>query len=459
LIPLFASKLTKPDLGFQASYALGETLKAHPKADEALKTQLTDILAAHDRHDELRLYIRQNLPAPLLKELDNRVFKIQTEQRPADAAEKASTAAQTIARQLGQDSSAAIGARALAFRSLLTNPGSNLEEMRPQLETFLKQLVQESTAKAKEVPGLTLADQGLDPEAVKRASEFTLRASEQPRGIGWDIHDGVQLNQLMNIVESSGMALDPSLVKQVRTLTDQQFSRVWNSANPVVAFYNGNSNFSTYGQATMLLNSSPSDITRAALKNLESRRSEDPTSVRFSYDFKNRAPTDTAESSGRAVTAQFAIYQQAPKESRPQEAQRLLTTLKNFEENFSQLFELPLQTYRTHNRHPQGQQMAVYYGFGNTPYAAEAIQRLASDSSLTADQRDQLYRVSERIEGRLLNLVSSSGLIYRMTKENFAHEQDAYNLLTDLTLKTLGKVNRTRPVKTPQTRLLDSVKP
>jgi hypothetical protein len=46
-----------------------------------------------------------------------------------------------------------------------------------------------------------------------------------------------------------------------------------------------------------------------------------------------------------------------------------------------------------------------------------------------------------------------------MTKENFAHEQDAYNLLTDLTLKTLGKVNRTRPVQTPQTRLLDSVKP
>ncbi|MFM8268791.1 MAG: hypothetical protein ACKN9V_01270 [Pseudomonadota bacterium] len=461
LIPLFASKLTKPDLAFDASYALGTTLKAHPdKADEALKTQLTGILAAHDKYDELRLYLRQNLPTPLVRELDNRVFKIQTEQRPVNAAEKASEAAQAIARQLSQDSSAAIGPRALAFRSLLTS-SQKPDEIRPQLEQFLNQILEKSSGKATEVHSLTLADMDLDPEAEKRAAEFASRVSGQSRGVGWDIHEGVQLNQLMNLAESKGISLAPSLVTKVRSLTDQQFNRISNAGNPVIRF-GDDSSFSTFAQASMVLSLPQGglpDVGRAALKNLERRRVEDPNSVSFSYDYNNRAPTTSVESSGRAVTAQFAIYQQASEESRPQEAQRLLTTLKNFEENFSQLFELPLQTNRTHNRHPEGQQMATYYGFGNAPYAADAIRRLASDSSLSAEQRDQLYRVSERVEGRLLNLVNQDGRLYPIQRENFAHEQAAYNLLTDLTLKTLREVNKTRPTKAPQTRLLGSVVP
>lgn len=463
LIPLFASQLKKPDLGFDASLALGNVLKAYPdKADESLKTQLTDILAAHDKHDELRLYLRQNLPEPLRKELDNRVFKAQSERRPVGLAERATVATATLAEQVLADPKSPIGQTALALRTLLTNPRGNQEELGPKLETFLKQIVGHSSGSNEEALDLTLAETETNPATTKKAKAFSAGARVGARGIGWNIHDGIQLNELITLAESKGIAIDPALIQQARALTNQQFNRVWNAGNPVVSFSDGNSNLTTYAQSAMVLSLRQDqipEVARGALKNLERRRVEDAESVRFSYDFNNRIPTASAESSGRAVTAQLALYQQAPAESRPQEAKRLLKTLTRFEENFSQLFELPLQTQRTHNRHPQGQHMAAYYGFGNAPYAADAIRRLASDASLSPEQRDQVYRISERLEGRLLNLMNQDGLLYPIQNENFAYERASYNFLTDLTLKSLRGVQRSRPTKAPQTRLLGSVEP
>ena len=72
--------------------------------------------------------------------------------------------------------------------------------------------------------------------------------------------------------------------------------------------------------------------------------------------------------------------------------------------------------------------MAPYYGFGNAPYAAEALVKLKTEPSLTESQKKEVRWLAERYRNRLLNL---------MRFEDRFTENSDYNLLAMIALKKL----------------------
>lgn len=127
------------------------------------------------------------------------------------------------------------------------------------------------------------------------------------------------------------------------------------------------------------------------------------------------------------MTTQLAFYEHASPENKPEKAQDLIQATRNFEAHFSQLFELA-NYFRTHDRHPKGEGMAPYYGFGNVPYAAEALVRLKTETTLEPEQQKEVQHLAERIQNRLLNL---------MRFEDSFTENREYNHLAIIALKKL----------------------
>ena len=123
----------------------------------------------------------------------------------------------------------------------------------------------------------------------------------------------------------------------------------------------------------------------------------------------------------------YSAFIVAPKEQKAQEAQELLQATKNFESHFSQLFEVASFS-RTHDRNARGEGMATYYGFGNVPYAAEALVSLKNDRSLNESQQNEVRWLSERIANRLLNMMRSDK---RFT------DDPRYNVLAGIALQKL----------------------
>ncbi|NBV49848.1 hypothetical protein EBR78_01365 [bacterium] len=72
--------------------------------------------------------------------------------------------------------------------------------------------------------------------------------------------------------------------------------------------------------------------------------------------------------------------------------------------------------------------MAPYYGFGNVPYAAEALIRLKTESTLDPTQKKEVEYLAERIQNRLLNLMRF--------EDSFTENRD-YNHLAMIALKKL----------------------
>lgn len=49
--------------------------------------------------------------------------------------------------------------------------------------------------------------------------------------------------------------------------------------------------------------------------------------------------------------------------------------------------------------------MAVYYGYGNVPYAAEALVSLNREKLFNLDQKNEVRTLALRLKNRILNLM------------------------------------------------------
>jgi hypothetical protein len=237
------------------------------------------------------------------------------------------------------------------------------------------------------------------------------------------------------LARHKGIELDANTIKQIRKLTDKQFSIIWNNGDSLVRC-DGDSSFSHYAQAALLAsqNGHPlSPVLSDILKRMGDLRKEvhPHTGMPLLYNYtseSHRKDATQASSAGRAVTSHLALYDYAPQDQRPRRAQELLEAANNFEHHFSQLFEVA-DFNRTHDRNPRGEGMATYYGFGNVTYAAQALVKLKADRSLTQAQQKEVAWLSERISNRLLNLMR--------TEDNFT-DDSRYNILAAIALKKLN---------------------
>jgi len=438
LIPVFESYLTHfdnfGDETFPASLGLGAIYKAHPEEiTEARKEFLFKILNAKDHRDLARLHLRQNLPKDLVEELDEQVYVWQTATRPKDAFTKARKKIREQAKGIATHTQSNPARRALALQVLL-----EMESPKKETVAAMHQFLKDVLASANKPPERIDVDKSLltDSEQSK-LDEFVERVSQRPQGLGLFIHDGIQIENLLSLAREKELELDPSLVKAVQKLTDQQFSTIWNSGHSLVR-YQGNSSLSSYAQAAMILSKGDSALPpelSAALQNLSDLRKEinPQTGLPRLYNYTsqaNRKDATPASSAGRALTSSLAFYEHATANEKAHEAKNLLKAAKNFESHFSQLFELPANDYRSHDRHPSGESMATYYGFGNVPFAATALVKLSGETHLSEAERKEVQVLAGRMKNRLLNLMRS---------EDSFTDNLGYNLLTAIALEKLEK--------------------
>lgn len=446
LIPLFESHLKDYDMfgdkTFPSSAGLGAIYKANPKlATEERKEFLFEILNAKDMRDLNRLHLRQNLPKDLVEELDEQVYVWQTATRPKNAYSKARKKTTEIAELWASHAHRSPAEKALALQVLLET-GFPPRKLVPYINEFLKKMKDSANEKPEKID---LDDSLMMDSDKEKLRDFVDRTNKGPRGLGLVIHDGIQIENLLTLARKKGLELDSSLVKEIQDLTEKQFNAIWNSGQSLVR-YQGGSALSSYAQAAMLLSRGDSELSpvfSAAMQNLHDLRNEiNPhTGLPRLYNYTSQAErkdATPASSAGRAMTSHLAFYERASASEKPKEAQALLQAARNFENHFSQLFELPDHDFRTHDRHPSGEGMAAYYGFGNVPYAVEALVQLKDDPSLSRAEKIEVQRLSLRIKNRLLNLMRE--------KDSFTDNID-YNFLTVIALERLERTLSTSKEK------------
>lgn len=422
------------EVRFPAALGLSTLLKRHPHLiTKERKDFLFEILNAKDDNDLARLYLRQHLPEGLFKELDERVYQWQLIRQPKKIGLKLAQRTAKEAREIADFEKGHPARRALAYQALLELE-SPTQKTVAKIHDFLKQVL--ASANEKQV-ALNIEDNLLNDHQKAHLEDFIQRTADQPKGLGLNIHDGIQIENLLTALRKKGVEMDPVTVKSVQELTEQQFRVVWNQGNPLVQ-HEGDSGLSSYAHAAMVLsrgNNAPSPTLKLALESLDSLRTEiHPVTglpKLFNYTAEGyRKDATPASAAGRAVTTQLAFYEHASPENKPEKAQDLIQATRNFEAHFSQLFELA-NYFRTHDRHPKGEGMAPYYGFGNVPYAAEALIRLKTDPALDTNQRKEVHQLAERIQNRLLNLMRF--------EDSFTENRD-YNHLAIIALKKLETV-------------------
>ncbi|NBW98764.1 hypothetical protein EBR03_04260 [bacterium] len=434
-IPFFESGLLNTDrageVRFPAALGLGQLFKKSPELiTKERKDFLFEILNAKDDNDLARLYLRQNLPEALFKELDERVYQWQHLRRSKNTAARLAQRTAKEAREIAVHDRGQPARRALAFQALLELEPPSQKTVN-QINDFLKQVI--ASANENHAP-LQIENNLLSDHQKAHLEAFIQRTAESPKGLGLTIHDGIQIENLLTALRKKGIEVDPKTFKMIRDLTEQQFRVIWNQGNPLVQ-HDGDSGLSSYAHAAMVLsrgNHAPSKTLMLALKSMDSLRAqihpETGSPKLYNYTSESyRKDATPASQAGRAVTSQLALYEQASPAKKPEEAQQLLKTTQAFEVHFSQLFELA-NHFRTHDRHPKGEGMAPYYGFGNVPYAAEALIRLKTESTLDPTQKKEVQYLAERIQNRLLNLMRF--------EDSFTENRD-YNHLAMIALKKL----------------------
>lgn len=410
-IPFFESGLLNTDrtgeVRFPAALGLGTLFKKSPQLiTKERKDFLFEVLNAKDGNDLARLYLRQHLPEALFKELDEQVYQWQLLRRPKNTAARLAQRTAKEAREVAIHPHGQPARRALAYQALLElEPPSH--KLVTQINEFLKQVVASAQEPQKT---LRVDDHLLSNHQKTELEDFLKRTEGKPKGLGFYIHDGIQIENLLKAARKKGIELDPLPVKAVRELTEQQFRVIWNQGNALVQ-QGGDSSLSSYAHAALVLSRSHplSPPVTEALQSLDTLRNQihPETGLPKLYNYTAedyRKDATPASSAGRAVTSRLVFYEHAKPEHRPEEAQALLKAAQGFETHFSQLFELA-NYFRTHDRHPKGEGMAPYYGFGNVPYAAEALVRLKTETTLEPEQQKEVQHLAERIQNRLLNLM------------------------------------------------------
>ncbi len=434
-ISLFETFLSQSDrigeIRFPAALGLSRLYKDYLELLTAERKEvLFKVLSAKDDNDLARLYLRQLLPAEVAKELDENIYVWQKAHQPPQALFHSIQSARKEAEQLASNENAPPAHRALGFQALLDQetPKRKLIE---QINQFLKKVVETSA----QPPEKIRIDEALLTDAQKeRLEEFIKRTNGNPRGLGLSIHDGIQIEQLLTIAQKKQIELDTDTTKKIRELTNKQFAAIWNGGASLVR-YDGDSNLSSYAQAALIASQDGRPLSPTLNEMLrkmgELRGQINPqTGMPHLYNYTSesyRKDATPASSAGRALTNQLAFYQNAGSPEKAQEAQELLQATKNFESHFSQLFEVASFS-RTHDRNARGEGMATYYGFGNVPYAAEALVSLKNDRSLNESQQNEVRWLSERIANRLLNMMRSDK---RFT------DDPRYNVLAGIALQKL----------------------
>lgn len=434
-IPFFESGLVNIDrtgeVRFPAALGLGTLFKKSPHLiTQERKDFLFEILNAKDGNDLARLYLRQHLPEVLFQELDEQVYQWQLLRRPKNTAARLAQRTAKEAREVAVHPQGQPARRALAFQALLELEAPSHKTVN-QINDFLKQVI--ASANEKPAP-LHIEDNLLSDPQKAHLEAFVQRTAESPKGLGLNIHDGIQIENLLTALRKKGIEMDPNTFKTIRELTEQQFRVIWNQGNPLVQ-HDGDSGLSSYAHAAMVLsrgNHAPSQTLMLALKSMDSLRAQVHPETGFPklYNYTSesyRKDATPASQAGRALTSQLAFYERASLAKKPDEAQALFAAAKQFENHFSQLFELA-NYFRTHDRHPKGEGMAPYYGFGNVPYAAEALVRLKTETTLEPAQQKEVQYLAERIQNRLLNLMRF--------EDSFTENRD-YNHLAMIALKRL----------------------
>jgi hypothetical protein len=435
LITVFEGYLKTRDregeVRFPAAAGLGAIYKKHPEFLTKERRQiLFDILIERDDNDLARLYLRQKLPSDLARELDEQVYEWQKARRPRNALAKVTQKTKEEAHGMATYEGGNVARRALAFQALLEIESPTRKSV-SNINLFLKQVV----ASANQKPEQIRIDDSLLSEPVKdKLNEFVERIERSPVGLGLNIHDGIQIESLLTAARRKGIELDPTAVKSVRELTQKQFEVIWNGGNFLVK-QGGDSNLSNYAHAALMVSQGNSPLSPTLTEAMERfhalRKERNPeTGLPKLYNYTSesyRTDATEASSAGRAITSQLAFYQRASGGDRPQEAQELLKASNNFDKHFSQLFEWA-NYFRTHDRNPSGEGMATYYGFGNVPYAAEALVHLKAEPNLTESQRQNVRSLANKIQNRLLNLMRF--------EDRFTDRPD-YNLLAIIALKKL----------------------
>lgn len=432
----------------QAVMGLIQSLKMSPELlKPEIREKLFQLLKARDNSDLTRLYLRQYLPEKLVVDLDEQIYQERKTKQPSDISLRSRKALEKQASEIITWQTGKSATNALALQALIENGGAG-PEMEKKVNDFLK-VLSETALKSKEtilpLESLLLTDPSQTSEQSENMKKFIERTSNSEPGLGLFIHDGIQISLLLNLAEERGLSLEPKLVAQARDWVDKQFHVIWNSGNALVR-YNGDSSLSTYAQAALVLAAQDkklSPLQSEVLKSLGKLREEKdsysglPKLYNYTAQPERSDATETS-SAGRAVTAHLALYRHATSENKLQEARELLSKVTVFESHFSELFELP-SGGRTHDRHPLGQGMAAYYGFGNIPFVADALGDLSKETSLTETERAKVSWLIERMTQRTYQLLNSEGLI-----ENNANtplvEIGHYNLLTGIALRRLERL-------------------
>lgn len=435
LIPVFENYLKALDregeVRFPATLGLGRIYQTHPESlTKERKEVLFEILNAKDDNDLARLYLRQNLSPQLAKELDEQVYQWQKTSRPKNALTKVTHHVKQAALGLALHPQAQPARRALAFQALLET-----EPITRKLVNQINQFLQDVISSSNEKPERFQIDESLLQDSQKdKLKEFIGRIEKSPKGLGLYIHDGIQLENLITAARKKGIELDAKALSSVRNLTESQFRAIWNGGDLLVQ-YNRNSSLSNFAHAAMIVsqdNRALSPTLSEALTQMQALKSdihpESKLPRLFNYTSESyRKDATSASSAGRALTSQLAFFNQANAADRSQEAQELLNRAHIFETHFSQLFELA-NYFRSHDRNPSGEGMASYYGFGNAPYAAEALVKLKNEPSLTETQKKEVKWLADRFRNRLLNLMRF--------EDRFTDNFD-YNMLSMIALKKL----------------------
>ncbi|MFM8268654.1 MAG: hypothetical protein ACKN9V_00555 [Pseudomonadota bacterium] len=435
LIPIFETYLKHSDrigeVRFPAAAGLAAIYKKYPELiTEARKEFLFEILNAKDQNDLARLYLRQLLPTDLARELDEQVYVWQKAKRPYNALNLAQKRIKKDALSVATAKGGPPARRALAFQSLLELETPTQNTVR-EINKFLQEVVSAANEKPERIH---LDESLLNTDQIDKLEQFVNRVQSNSRGLGLNIHDGIQLENLFITARRKGLELDAQAVKSAKELIQNQFNLLWNSGSSLVR-YQGDSSLSNYAQAAMILSSHNSPLSPAlsdALTHFQKlRRQINPDSgLPQLHNYTSEAyrkDATAASSAGRALTSQLVFYRHSNSATKASEAQELLKTASNFESHFSQLFELA-NFFRTHDRNPRGEGMAPYYGFGNVTYAADALVLLSNDPSLSKEQHQKVRWLSDRITNRLLNL---------MRFEDRFTDINEYNFLSTIALNKL----------------------
>ncbi|NBV51764.1 hypothetical protein EBR78_11190, partial [bacterium] len=275
-IPFFESGLLNTDrageVRFPAALGLGQLFKKSPElVTKERKDFLFEILNAKDDNDLARMYLRQHLPEALFKELDERVYQWQQLRRSKNTAARLAQRTAKEAREIAVHPKGQPARRALAYQALLELETPS-QKVVTQINEFLKQVI---TSAQEKQETLNIEEHLLSNHQKTHLEEFLKRVKNRSRGLGMNIHDGIQIENLLTVARRKGIELDPTTVKAVRDLTEQQFRVLWNQGNPLVQ-QGGDSSLSSYAHAALILsrNHLPSPTITEALQSLNTLRNE-----------------------------------------------------------------------------------------------------------------------------------------------------------------------------------------